>query len=327
MRPSAGSQPTQSTAVSTSTGATSDDLLRSLRAEAAGCVVAIHAYHEFSEMTARTHEYSRVLARYVEDWYELEVCDWAHRDKATILIIDEKELPIVHGGMKAGSEGNVALIVMCSNAKRHSEVEADTSKSRSRGVLEYVSKPCGPYKLARTLRVCLRRMLHRQSAHLHDVDGSLIPSETQGSGEPNLSDQGGEKASIPVQANGGFSESPYSRNAPVIISHEAAGGKKSGNEFPFLSDSPCSTVSPLSPGVQKLSHWTNNGLGASPFVEAKDGEPRILLVDDNKINLQLLQTFMRQQKYNHVDSAENGQVAVNAVQAAKKPYDIILMGK
>ena len=55
--------------------------------------------------------------------------------------------------------------------------------------------------------------------------------------------------------------------------------------------------------------------------------PRLLLVDDNKINLRLLETYMRKRKYNDVDSAENGQQAVQAAEAHGKGYDIIFMGK
>lgn len=58
---------------------------------------------------------------------------------------------------------------------------------------------------------------------------------------------------------------------------------------------------------------------------AKDRPPRLLLVDDNKINLRLLETFMRKRKYQFVDSAENGQLAVEAAMAHDEGYDIILM--
>lgn len=58
-----------------------------------------------------------------------------------------------------------------------------------------------------------------------------------------------------------------------------------------------------------------------------DRPPRLLLVDDNKINLRLLETFMKKRKYRFVDSAENGQLAVNAADASKEGYDIIFMGE
>ena len=55
--------------------------------------------------------------------------------------------------------------------------------------------------------------------------------------------------------------------------------------------------------------------------------PRLLLVDDNKINLRLLETYMRKRKYQSIDMAENGQFAVQAAEAHNPGYDIIFMGK
>ena len=56
--------------------------------------------------------------------------------------------------------------------------------------------------------------------------------------------------------------------------------------------------------------------------------PRVLLVDDNKINLRLLETFLRnKRKYTQVDLAEDGQQAVDLFKSAPggEPYEIIFM--
>lgn len=53
--------------------------------------------------------------------------------------------------------------------------------------------------------------------------------------------------------------------------------------------------------------------------------PRLLLVDDNKINLRLLETFMRKRKHEFVDSAEDGALAVEAARRHPEGYDIIFM--
>ncbi|KAI4201143.1 MAG: hypothetical protein LQ350_003458 [Teloschistes chrysophthalmus] len=53
--------------------------------------------------------------------------------------------------------------------------------------------------------------------------------------------------------------------------------------------------------------------------------PRLLLVDDNKINLRLLATFMKKRKHEFVDSAEDGALAVEAARRHPEGYDIIFM--
>jgi len=64
--------------------------------------------------------------------------------------------------------------------------------------------------------------------------------------------------------------------------------------------------------------------------DATPSSPRILLVDDNTINLRLLQVFTHKLGHNHVDVAEDGQIAVEKYQAAQStnpssPPHVILM--
>lgn len=59
----------------------------------------------------------------------------------------------------------------------------------------------------------------------------------------------------------------------------------------------------------------------------KKHEGRILVVEDNKINLNLMLTFLKKRNIPTLDSAENGQLAVAAVQEKSQGYDIIFMGK
>ena len=62
-------------------------------------------------------------------------------------------------------------------------------------------------------------------------------------------------------------------------------------------------------------------------VEHVQRPPKLLLVDDNKINLRLLETCMKKRKYQFVDTAEDGQLAVQAFEAHEDGYDVIFMGE
>ncbi|CCU76920.1 histidine kinase [Blumeria hordei DH14] len=53
--------------------------------------------------------------------------------------------------------------------------------------------------------------------------------------------------------------------------------------------------------------------------------PRILVVDDNEINLQLLSTYLRRRAYPQIDNAHNGLEAVQKCEAMANSYDIIFM--
>jgi len=52
---------------------------------------------------------------------------------------------------------------------------------------------------------------------------------------------------------------------------------------------------------------------------------RVLVVDDNRINLNLMITFMKKRKLTDLMAAENGKLAVEAVEQAQHGFDIIFM--
>ena len=82
--------------------------------------------------------------------------------------------------------------------------------------------------------------------------------------------------------------------------------------------------------MSNMALHNNEAINEAPKAQPKEREmrpPKLLLVDDNKINLRLLETYMRKRKYELVDSAENGQLAVQAFESYGPGYDIIFMGK
>jgi hypothetical protein len=68
--------------------------------------------------------------------------------------------------------------------------------------------------------------------------------------------------------------------------------------------------------------------GTSGMVEppSEISQARVLVVEDNAINLNLILAFLRKMSLETLDKAENGKMAVDAVRNAKKSYDIIFMG-
>lgn len=54
----------------------------------------------------------------------------------------------------------------------------------------------------------------------------------------------------------------------------------------------------------------------NPFDDHTPQQPRLLLVDDNHLNLRLLQTFAIKRRYKYVTLATNGQEAVDAFESA-----------
>ena len=309
------------------------DSIQSLREEAPNFTVAIFDPFGDDDSQRISREHTQVLTKYVEDWYGFLVRSWDDRAKADILIIDGRDVAQLDLAHRESAEKRPAVIVMWSDASRHSQAEADAVDSDEEGIFEYLAKPCGPHKLAKALYSCLQRM-------------KLLNGQSQKNSLTGSIDDSSKLSEIPLSRTGSTDAAP--------IGKEASGSQICSNDPETRDAQPCqgekvtiptrkrsSSISPLTPHVQNLSSWSDMSPPASPdkrpkphgAVPTDDSGPRLLLVDDNKINLQLLQTFMRKRKYKHIDSAEDGSIAVSAFKAAASspspvdtgPYDMVFM--
>lgn len=326
MRPSRGQAVALSSSPSISPGQTSDDSVQLLCSEASGCTVAINGHSEEAGMSIRSRKYAQVLARYVRDWYGLNLRDWADRGQAKVLIIEERDLAeILKEEVKAGLDGHRALIVLCSNATRQSEAAADTPDLQATAGLEYLSKPCGPYKLARALRRAVASVQLVKSRDSTETQEMLKSPDVKNSKELSLTALPEEERLPHLQGDQPMLESNSTQE-------RVTGQDRSTDEKLDTSKGPSpetfnNIASTLPPEVQEPSNGTNKGIGRFGRHHFEGTALRTLLVDDNNINLQLLHAFMRKLKYDFVELAKDGSIAVDAVKRAEEPYDVIFMGE
>jgi CheY-like chemotaxis protein len=102
--------------------------------------------------------------------------------------------------------------------------------------------------------------------------------------------------------------------------------KPDTNEYPTPnneSQDPETHSSSATPSERSLSTLDTERTDLS--VEPRSA--RVLVVEDNKINLNLMLAFLKERNLAAVDSAENGSVAVSAVKQEQQGYDIIFMGE
>ncbi len=373
-----------------------DDSMHVLQADHQATTVALYAFHS-NEITSEMTHLGRMLRSCIEDWFGLRACSTlSGLTSKDLIVVDEKNLAelVAHGAT------DLPTVVICSNATRSQAA----SRQNMPAVTEFISKPFGPHKFAKALRLCLDKA---REYHL-----GLTPVITFSNGAPDSSEPEADTARsdlehltletedvlrpLSVHTNGIVTASG-SDNAQMAIDHWNIDSSnrtssdvtvKDGQNFPFPDQSqhsqpetnPSSPRSPqnenvapssrpmgdltrrdsrrpplisrmtepalktLFPNTHDLSSHgssavdgTSSGLTASnmalhnetPKAQPREREkrpPRLLLVDDNKINLRLLETYMRKRKYKLVDSAENGQLAVQAAASCEDGYDIIFMG-
>ncbi|KAH9204266.1 hypothetical protein DL95DRAFT_529330 [Leptodontidium sp. 2 PMI_412] len=193
---------------------------------------------------------------------------------------------------KPGLHSPAPIIILCSNASVHHSYSRGTeqgAQSSGNGLIHFVSKPCGPNKLAKAFAFCLSNASHspiNRGPHLSPL------------GTPDIG------LASPQSL---FRVSPGSSFHPVELHLQ-------GGYFPIVAGSP-----PRKPS------GANKSLALATCVnKATKRKPVLLLVEDNHINLKLLETFTKKNNYEY-DTAENGLLALQAFQNTQNLYDIVFM--
>ncbi|KAK4450582.1 hypothetical protein QBC34DRAFT_402902 [Podospora aff. communis PSN243] len=182
------------------------------------------------------------------------------------------------------------IIALCSHEELYREYSRRATRGARRAARElahFVSKPCGPHKLAEAFDFCLQN-ISRSSAVTSPSMGA--PSGAFSSPQNSLFAQTPDNyATDHSRAREDYFSGPEAKAETLTQQAAAAATAESSSSVP---------------GERK---------------------PRLLLVEDNKINLYLLSTFIGRCSFDY-STAENGLEAVQAFDAATEhPYDIILM--
>ena len=323
-------------------------------------------------------ETRRMLEHYISDWFGLRLV--ASALEANVAVVDEADLPTL---TRAELHGR-AIVVLCTGTSGYGQ-----ASSRTDGVnaMEFMSKPFGPFKLAKALRICLEQakenidesdrnlsknssipnaniaepVLERWMLETGDeatpivINGAVVAAsstnalmaigltpEKEATNNlsdfpfPNLTDTIKEspKDTDPIPPIRPFLRRPDPQRTAFKISNpDATSGEEIGFDF-SVHDKPAveGTSDPAlsaHPSADLYNHSVPDTINFNGDLSRprEKRPPWILIVDDNKINLRLLDTFMKKRKYTQVTPADNGKVAVQAVETHRQGFDIIFMGK
>ncbi|KEQ70661.1 hypothetical protein M436DRAFT_52873 [Aureobasidium namibiae CBS 147.97] len=204
-----------------------------------------------------------------------------------------------HSVNKTSNEGGrgkeVPLIIVCLNASEAVEITSNHIKALSDlgRIVEVVSQPCGPRKLAKILAQCTRRMeetFHRPMKPDRQPQPQGFPHRSR------LEDMGAATMlGLP------------SMTLPRLNTSEERSESIRAREF--IRNTP--TELPPSTAVAFPNIDRDEGNAREPQGQAQAASvPHVLLVDDNSINLQLLVMFMKKHKMPYQE-ATNGQEALD----------------
>ena len=324
-----------------------DDSIRLLRGIAKGQSVAVYGLSN-DDRSSGKRDSSWTLTKYLIDWFGIDVVALQNGKVPDVILVEQRDVQLLMESKLFTEPGRPpALLILCINATRHSEAQAEDSQAQRKRIVEFVSKPCGPYKLAKALHACILRLRESSFEHTGTKQSDAVTEDLslQPNGFPQRPKELKRDAprmhgrGTARQSNWTHPDSQGSRAEYLGTERLATNGAGVSEEqtySPFSNtngnkDRDPSFETPVSPTSMQTSAQTqpsSNLPMASPdsLDVTLTKSPRVLLVDDNKINLSLLQAFMRKRKYEFVDLAEDGSIAVGAIKAASEPYDVIFMG-
>lgn len=246
------------------------------------------------------HPWWSIISRYLTEWYGLELVSWSSQGPVDIVL---SEGATSAADLKKQFATKVpALLLLCDKSVDRATKLKECSSLAS--IVNIIRPPCGPHKLARSIRKCF------------DSHANSIPT-TKSIVLP-------ERPKFIPDGKGGF-ESEFSDDVadltPDATSSSGASSLLGSAHSPTHSEIPEILPTIMSPSSVR---------DPSPSeIKEPESKPqrlaRVLVVDDNAINLNLMLTFMKKRNLSTLDSAENGKVAVDAVERLQQGYDLIFM--
>ncbi|KAH8819213.1 histidine kinase-group I protein [Xylogone sp. PMI_703] len=339
---------------SASTGRDQDDSIPTLRTKVVGQKVSLCGFDTDSKdpVEYKTAQLlRRSIRNFLSNWYGLQIVPLGQ--SPDIIVANEANPPTIAKLARSATiqPRRPTILVLCSHSSRF---DRGITQAYSKMNLGFVAKPVGPLKLARALLQCLEGEGAALTPGLGPDPGPAVSESSDLSKvfeEISLGPHGGEvldnsrMAADSANARKAI-ESP-TPNALVEKSHEfpfpsvdkphvprsgrssLRGSPLPTPKLPRLEDPGASAATDVGKKSQPPSPTLAKARPADPSPSITKYSPKLLIVDDNKINLTLLRTYLRKREYELIDEADNGFDAVKKVrdriEKDEQNYDIIFM--
>lgn len=205
---------------------------------------------------------------------------------------------------------NKPCIVICNSNAAGKTVKASRDKEviRLGAAVEFIAMPCGVKTITRAITSALIRQKELDATIPRPIDESQMMTM----GQPERVELG--EVEVPPSVNPLTSpqEVPI---RPKIRPSKSYKGSERARANSRAQESLVSGALVQPHGQRPANEQQTKGVFPSSISPPKNASPMLLLVDDNKVNLQLLTMYAKKQGYPYI-SATDGQMAVDAYQKA-----------
>jgi CheY-like chemotaxis protein len=256
------------------------------------------------------------LMNYLCDWYDCTLLEPTKDARPDIVLIEEGNEEALEAARKtAQAYGLHAVLLSMVTSPSRLGKRMDTMDGYIKR--ERVPRPYGPNNVAKALLSCLEKLDDLRKYGKNACDDTHEPGvELQPrKGPANLQEL---KKSLPGEQ--------YMSSLEKLQISEA-----SQAPFPF-SNSSKSSLGPSKSSTNEektaaIKQLVDKPMDQNVNQKLESSETlRILIVDDNYLNLILLGAFFKKNGYRDVKQAKHGREAVEAVQNCSEGFDIIFMG-
>ncbi|KAJ5295019.1 hypothetical protein PENANT_c037G00730 [Penicillium antarcticum] len=237
-----------------------------------------------------------MIKQYLTKWFGMAIGDQPLPTASDLVVVDERHLDQIPKVYRH------ALLLVLSH-RGSSPLSTETLMKERLVNSIWLTLPCGPHQLARTLLSSLQN-LRPSKAYTSDSTAKSVQRDTDLDSD---------------------STDPRTKMA-LLRQHEVR--PKSSDSSPSVTSSTPNEEN-MKPRITDLhlpAHIGNDAkeTHVSSLTEVKDGL-RILLVEDNAINLALLKRFISKVPTQELHCAVNGANAVELVQKMPQGYDYVFM--
>ncbi|KAK0664430.1 Hybrid signal transduction histidine kinase J [Lasiodiplodia hormozganensis] len=280
------------------------------------------------------HTLQESFEDYLRNWFNCNILAAEDNAQPDVLVVDQAARTLSQDIRSRYQPNSLALLnVSISPSLRRRSDSLDWG-FRSR---QTISRPIGPHKLSKALLACAESLAEECSSPElpRPVTQRLETSQSHPSRmdvDPTVSPRSKAlaRAADPIQSLEDLpSPTKRARHYPPDAS-----SPPDLPTYPFRAPSPYqhpphdSHQSPISPTAPAAALALERSLLSLGSPVQSESTPRLLLVEDNAVNLRLLQTFMLKKGITDAATAENGKVAVEQVAKVAEAgggFDIIFM--
>ncbi|KAI2669702.1 hypothetical protein LCP963914a_9890 [Penicillium roqueforti] len=245
------------------------------------------------------HVFWATILEYMTEWFSMELVPASSDQKVDFILVKQNDRGTIARQLPPDYRGLV--LAFCNDPAELRRNEKKVTGITPR--LAFVWLPCGPRKLARAI--------------LEILDSS--------SGDCNC--YSGTQSFHFAEAAPALSSDTQS-NFTQVIDEEASYCRENTlhrmTQVGFANGATSQATKGTTSDIRQFSAVEVPASDIDISQKRQCG-PRILVVEDNEINLKLILTFLKKRDYDVLDAATNGRMAVNLAEREDNGYDIIFM--